>query len=205
MRYANANTRRYYERDLKALFGFAGVDHPRLLTESVVLAWCGQGRANNTVRNTLSRACVNGQWWCVRQGEADAALVEALMSRDNPLSQIPRLYGRVQGVRPARWLSHSEAFEQLIGSCRDGTDLGLRDEALIRLGLAGMRAAEIIHLRVGDLRPAIPLGREDEGSEHCTGRGDQNQNEGDKDGQDHPGSYMTVGVILWNQGKEGEE
>jgi integrase len=88
----------------------------------------------------------------VRQGEADAALVEALMSRDNPLRQIPRLYGKVQGVRPARWLSRSEAFEQLIGACRDGTDLGLRDEALIRLGLAGMRAAEIIHLQVGDLR-----------------------------------------------------
>jgi hypothetical protein len=35
MRYANANTRRYCERDLKALFSFAGVDHPRWLTESV--------------------------------------------------------------------------------------------------------------------------------------------------------------------------
>lgn len=55
-------------------------------------------------------------------------------------------------MRPARWLSRTEAFDQLIGVCRDGTDLGLRDEALIRLGLAGMRAAEIIHLRVGDLR-----------------------------------------------------
>jgi hypothetical protein len=49
MRYANASTRRYYERGLKALFVFAGVDHPGLLTESVVLAWCGRGRANNTV------------------------------------------------------------------------------------------------------------------------------------------------------------
>jgi integrase len=151
MRYSNANTRRYYERDLKALFVFAGVDHPGLLTESVVLAWCGQGRANNTVRNTLSRACTFLRW-CVRQGEADAALVEALMSRDNPLRQIPRLYGKVHGVRPARWLSRDEAFEGLIGACRDGTDLGLRDEALIRLGLAGMRAAEIIHLCIGDLR-----------------------------------------------------
>jgi hypothetical protein len=101
MRYANASTRRYYERDLKALFIFAGVDHPGLLTESVVLAWCGQGRANSTVRNTLSRACTFLRW-CVRQGEADAALVEALMSRDNPLRQIPRLYGKVQGIRPAR-------------------------------------------------------------------------------------------------------
>jgi hypothetical protein len=71
MRYSNANTRRYYERDLKALFGFAGVDHPALLTESMVLAWCGQGRANNTVRNTLSRAFTFLRW-CVRQGEADA-------------------------------------------------------------------------------------------------------------------------------------
>ncbi len=74
------------------------------------------------------------------------------MSRDNPLRQIPQLYGKARGVRPARWLSHSEASEQLIGACRDGTDLGLRDEALIRLGLAGMRAAEIFRLRVGDLR-----------------------------------------------------
>lgn len=74
------------------------------------------------------------------------------MSRDNPLRQIPQLYGKARGVRPARWLSHSEASGQLIGACRDGTDLGLRDEALIRLGLAGMRAAEIFRLRVGDLR-----------------------------------------------------
>jgi hypothetical protein len=68
-------------------------------------------------------------------------LLEVLAGRDNPLRQIPRLYGKVQGQRPARWLSHEEAFGQLIGACRDGTDLGTRDEALIRLGLAGMRAA----------------------------------------------------------------
>jgi hypothetical protein len=30
LRYANPSTRRYYERDLAALFAFAGVDHPRL-------------------------------------------------------------------------------------------------------------------------------------------------------------------------------
>ena len=105
---------------------------------------------NNTVRNRLSRACTFLRW-CVRQGYADPALVEALMGRDNPLRQIPRLYGKVQSIRPARWLSHTEAFEQLIGACRDGTDLGLRDEVLIRLGLAGMRSAEVIHLRMGDL------------------------------------------------------
>ena len=125
--------------------------YPRQLTESTVLAWCGQFRANNTVRNRLSRVCTFLRW-CVRHGEADSALVEVLMGRDNPLRQIPRLYGKVQAPRPARWLSHMEAFDQLVGACRDGTDLGLRDEALIRLGLAGMRAAEIIHLTVGDLR-----------------------------------------------------
>jgi integrase len=126
------------------------VEHPRELTESAVLGWCGSFRANNTVRNRLSRACTFLRW-CVRQGYVDPVLVEALMGRDNPLRQIPRLYGKVQSVRPARWLSHAEAFEQLVGACRDGSDLGLRDEVLIRLGLAGMRSAEIIHLRMGDL------------------------------------------------------
>jgi integrase len=136
---------------LAALFAFADVSHPRFLTESTVLAWCGRSRANNTVRNRLSRVCTFLRW-CVRAGEVDPALVEALSGRDNPLRQIPRLYGKVQAPRPARWLSHEEAFDLLIGACRDGTDLGLRDEVLIRLGLAGLRAAEIIHLRVGDLR-----------------------------------------------------
>lgn len=48
------------------------------------------------------------------------------MSKDNPRRwrQIPRLYGKVQGVGPARWRSHSEAFVQLIGACRDGTCSG---------------------------------------------------------------------------------
>lgn len=99
------------------------MSHPRDLTESLVLAWCGQFRANNTVRNRLSRVSTFLRW-CVRVGEADAALVEVLMGRDNPLRQIARLYGKVQASRPARWLSHSEAFDRLIGACRDGTDLG---------------------------------------------------------------------------------
>lgn len=64
--------------------------------------------------------------------------------------RFPRLYGKVQAPQPARWLSYEEAFERLIGACRDGTDLGLRDEAIIRLGLAGMRAAEIIHLSMAN-------------------------------------------------------
>lgn len=153
--YNNAGTRCQYETELAALFGYAGVDHPAELTESAVLEWCGLARANNTVRNQLSRVCTFLRW-CVRQGEVDPALAEVLMGRDNPLRQIPRLYGKVQAPQPARWLSHEEAFERLIGACRDGTDLGLRDEAIIRLGLAGMRAAEIIHVRIADLRLRDP-------------------------------------------------
>jgi hypothetical protein len=131
VQYSNVNTRRQYETDLSDLFHPAGVEHPRQLSESAVLAWCGSFRANNTVRNRLSRACTFLRW-CVRQGEADPAVVEALMCRDNPLRQIPRLYSKVQASRPARWLSREGAFDPLIGACRDGTDLGLRDEALIR-------------------------------------------------------------------------
>jgi integrase len=87
----------------------------------------------------------------VRVGEGDAALVEALMSRDNPLRRTPRLYGKVQGKFPARWLTHHEAFDTLLAACRDYTGPGTRDELLLRLGLAGLRAAEIIQLRYGDL------------------------------------------------------
>lgn len=74
------------------------------------------------------------------------------MSRDNPLRQIPKLYGKLQGKHPARWLTHAEAFGALLDTCRDDSEVGLRDEVLPCLGLAGMRAAEIIHLRASDLR-----------------------------------------------------
>ncbi|MDA8046354.1 MAG: site-specific integrase [Actinomycetota bacterium] len=38
----------------------------------------------------------------------------------------------------------------MLGVC-DSSDVGRRDELVLRLGLAGMRVAEIIRLRVGDL------------------------------------------------------
>jgi len=150
-RYGNPKTRVQYVAELTDLFQRSRRDHPRLLTEADVLAWAGQrGLANNTKRNRLSRVCTFLRW-CVRTGEADPALVEALMSRDNPLRRVPRLYGKVQGKYPARWLTHEEAFGTLLDSCHDGTAIGTRDELLLRLGLAGLRAAEIIHLRVRDL------------------------------------------------------
>jgi integrase len=150
-RYGNAKTRTQYVAELTDLFARSRRDHPRLLTEADVLAWAGQRHlANNTKRNRLSRVCTFLRW-CVRTGEGDPALVEALMSRDNPLRRTPRLYGKVQAKFPARWLTRDEAFGTLLDACRDNTDPGIRDELLLRLGLAGMRAAEIIGLRYGDL------------------------------------------------------
>ena len=64
---------------------------------------------------------------------------------------MPRLYGKLQGTYPPRYLTHEQAYGQLLGTCSDG-ELGLRDELLLRLGLAGMRVSEIIHLRTRDLR-----------------------------------------------------
>ena len=65
-----------------------------------------------------------------------------------PAPPPPRLYGKVQGTYPARWLTHEQAYDQLAPPC-DDSDVGLRDELLLRLGLAGMRAAEIIDLQLG--------------------------------------------------------
>ena len=62
------------------------------------------------------------------------------------MRQVPRLYGKVQRKNPPRFLTQAEA-DRLIAACQDCTEAGLRDEIVIRLGLAGLRAAEIIHLR----------------------------------------------------------
>jgi integrase len=65
------------------------------------------------------------------------------------------LYGKLQGAYPARWLTHAEAYGALLGTC-DPSDVGRRDELVLRLGLAGMRAAEVMNLTVR----ALQLGRE---------------------------------------------
>jgi integrase len=77
-------------------------------------------------------------------------LVEELQSRENPLRATPPLYGKLQGKYPARWLTYDEAYKTLLSVCED-SDVGRRDELVLRLGLAGMRVSEIIHLRIEDL------------------------------------------------------
>jgi len=158
-RYSNALTRHQYVAELTALFAHSGRSHPAQLSEADVLTWCtsltadGRRPANNTIRNRLSRVCTFLRW-CVRSEQADPSLVETLTSRDNPLRRTPRLYGKVQGRYPARWLSHHEAFGSLLASCNADGHVGMRDELVLRLGLAGMRAAEILGLRIGALHLA---------------------------------------------------
>ena len=132
-----------------ALFAFAGVSHPRRLTEAAVNQWVGQARANNTRRGRMARACAFLRW-CVRHGEADPALVEDLQSRENPMRATPPIYGKLQGKYPARWLTHEEAFGTFLSVC-DDSDVGRRDELILRLGMAGMRVSEIQHITVGGL------------------------------------------------------
>ncbi len=109
-----------------------------------------RSRANNTRRNRLARICTFLRW-CVRAGAAEPALVEELQSRENPLQATPPIYGKLQGKYPARWLTHEEAHGKLLGTC-ETSDIGHRDELVLRLGLAGMRVAEITSLRLGHIR-----------------------------------------------------
>jgi integrase len=64
------------------------------------------------------------------------------------LRATPPLYGKLQGTYPARWLTHDEAYVTVLGVC-DDSDVGRRDELIFRLGLAGMRVSEILHLEIG--------------------------------------------------------
>ncbi len=151
-RYTNARTADKYLRVLRQLYRETGIAGPEQLTEQTALHWCagnGQGLANNTIRD---RASLLAQFlgWSRRQGMA-VLDPSTLTERHSPIRRYRRTYGKAQAVNPARWLDRAEAFATLVPACQDGTDAGLRDELVIRLGLAGMRATEIGTLTVGDL------------------------------------------------------
>jgi integrase len=88
----------------------------------------------------------------MREGHVAANPAELVAGPDSPLRRYVRTYGKVQARNPGRWLSHDEAFGQLVGGCQDGTIIGLRDEIVLRLGLLGLRASEIVNLNIGSLR-----------------------------------------------------
>lgn len=94
--------------------------------------------------------------WCQREGHIVANPAEHLRDTDSPLRTFRRTFGKVQAKNPGRWLTHEQAFGQLVPACQDGTIVGLRDEIVIRLGLTGMRVAEIAALSIDDLRQ-LPL------------------------------------------------
>ncbi len=120
-------------------------------TEGDLVAWIANGDpANNTARQRISMARTFFAW-CVREGICGVDPADDLRRMQK---SYPATYGKVQDTHPARWLDSTEAFGALIGACQDGTEVGLQDEIVIRLGLAGMRAGEILHLTWGDISPS---------------------------------------------------
>ena len=125
---------------------------PSLLREGDVLDWArGSGRvlANNSVRNRLGLARTFLRW-CDRRGigpELDLEEEFAVLRRSYPAT-----YGKVQDRNPARYLDHHQV-ESLIHACRDGTWQGSRDQVAVRLGLLGIRVAELCGLTWANLLP----------------------------------------------------
>lgn len=139
-RYSNRHSRTGVGCRLRGLFAYLGADHPAAVTENGLQEWITSGcPANNTVRNRLSTARTFYKW-CVRTGLTENNPAAAL---DHLTKSYPRTYGKVQASNPARWLTDQQAFGDLVAACGSGTDIGHRDELVIRLGLSGMRSAEI--------------------------------------------------------------
>ncbi len=142
-RYPNPRTALRSHRMVTALFRFTGRQTVAEITETDILRWATDADpANNTV---YQRACWARSFlrYCVRIGLVTTNAAEHLGDPDSPLRTYHRTYGKVQSANPGRWLTHDEAYGRLLAACQTGTTLGLRDEIAIRLGLLGMRAAEV--------------------------------------------------------------
>ncbi len=150
-RYTAPKTRTDLTNTIHQLFRFTGHHHPSELTEDDLLNWARHGNpANNTVYSRQSRARTFTKW-CLRKGYVTTDVGEHLRDLDSPLRTYRRTYGRAQAKNPGRWLTHDEAYGRLLGACQDGTMVGIRDQLIIRLGLLGMRLAEIEHLTLANL------------------------------------------------------
>lgn len=152
-RYANPGSSVKAVKTIHRLFLHAGKRHPDQLTEADIVGFCTAGQAaNNTVYQRLSWA---GTFltWCYGNGYAATNPAAAIRDRSHPLRRsYKRTYGRVQSATPGRWLTHREAYEELVPVTQDGTLRGVRDEIILRLGLLGVRAGEIRALNLGHLR-----------------------------------------------------
>lgn len=139
------------------MFAITGRGHPGELSEGDLIAFCTAGDpANNTVYQRVSKVAAFTEW-CLGQGVITSGPAGDLRGPRSPLRTYRRTYGKVQARNPGRWLTYDEAYGRLVGACQDGTIVGTRDEVAIRLGLLGMRLAEIASLEVDNLRqlPAI--------------------------------------------------
>lgn len=146
-------TRRDYGAYLVRLVEHARKD-PATLTAGHVTSWAwaphsnGRSPAANTarVKITVAKSFLR---WCVRHGHrSDAAILDDLA---DAMRRAPRTYGKAQAPNPARFLTREEVA-RLITACQDGTDAGLRDELIVRLGVScGMRASEIAGLTWGNV------------------------------------------------------
>lgn len=133
---------------LTDLFAVTGCSHPAEITEVDLHEWCtgyGSPLANNTIRQRISEARTFFAW-CLRHGHIEADPAADLLARHSPLRRYQKVYGKRQGKHPGRWLTYTEAYEQLIPAVQDDTETGQRDELVIRLGLLGMRQGEIAAL-----------------------------------------------------------
>ncbi|HET9691117.1 MAG TPA: tyrosine-type recombinase/integrase [Acidimicrobiales bacterium] len=117
------------------------------MSEGDLVEWITAVPANNSVRGRLSTARTFIRW-CLRTG---LVVVDPTVELDGLTKQFPKTYGKVQAAHPARWLTYDEAYVRLLGACRDGTTVGLRDELAIRLGLLGIRSSEVARLRWGSV------------------------------------------------------
>jgi integrase len=148
--YPNPHTAACYRSTLIQLFAHARCTHPSELTRQDLIAFCTwQSPSNNTVytRRTRLRTFLR---WCASEAIIASNPADALAS--SSLRTYRRTYGKVQAKNPGRWLTRTQAFDDLVAACQNGTILGLRDELIIRLGLNGLRLSEIRNLRVGNLR-----------------------------------------------------
>ncbi|MHB8466171.1 MAG: hypothetical protein ACYDD7_15230, partial [Acidimicrobiales bacterium] len=74
----------------------------------------------------------------MREGVLERSPAQYLTGSDSPLRSFRPTYGKVQSANPGRWLTHQQAYGDLIGACADDTDTGLRDVLIFRLGLLGL-------------------------------------------------------------------
>ena len=152
-RYASKHTRDTYARLLRYLFRSSGQRRVEHITPGHIARWVGEATANNTARARISLARTFFGW-TTKHGHTTENPADDL---DHLVKSYPKTYGKKQGKYDPRFLDKEEAFGRLVGACQDGTLVGMRDELIVRLGLAGARSSEIRGIKIGGIDLDKPL------------------------------------------------